>query len=143
MSSKVTATPPGNPADTTAHFATKLMFETDCSDVHETLQGGRPDFVLLDVRGRDSYARGHVPGATSLPHWEITPERMAAWPVGTMFVAYCAGAHCNGADKGAFKLSRLGFAVKIMIGGVSGWAAEGFAFAPGADAGRLGLADVA
>ena len=143
MSSKVTATPPGNPTDTTAHFATKLMFESDCSDVHETLEGGQADFVLLDVRGRDSYARAHVPGAISLPHWEITPERMEAWPTGTVFVAYCAGPHCNGADTGAFKLSRLGYAVKIMIGGVVGWAAEDFAFATGSEAGHLALADVA
>ncbi len=136
MPSKVLVTPPGSPAEALAHFQGKVTFETDCSDVHESLTGGA-DFVLLDVRGRDSYARGHVPGATSLPHWEITAERMAEWPEQAVFVAYCAGPHCNGADKGALKLSRLGRRVKIMIGGVTGWAAEGFDFATGAEPGRL------
>ena len=34
------------------HFSPELALETDCWDVHETLKGGSPDFVLLDVRGR-------------------------------------------------------------------------------------------
>jgi len=40
------------PSEAAKHFAQKLALETDCSDVHETLKGGAPDFVLLDVRGR-------------------------------------------------------------------------------------------
>lgn len=37
----------------------------------------------------------------------------------------------NGANKAAVRLARLGRPVKEMIGGVLGWAAEGFAFAEG------------
>jgi len=33
-----------------AHFAAKLDFETDVSDVHAALQA-EPDFVLVDSRG--------------------------------------------------------------------------------------------
>ena len=84
--------------------------------------------MLLDVRGRAAFARAHVPGAISLPHGEITPERMMAWPHDTLFVVYCAGPHCNGADKAALKLSNLGRPVKVMLGGMTGWADEGFAF---------------
>jgi rhodanese-related sulfurtransferase len=128
MTSKVTATPPAEPLLAKEHFSRKLTFETDCSDVHEALMSGAKDFVLLDVRSRDAYAKAHVPGAVSLPHWEITSERLAAWPEETMFVTYCAGPQCNGADKGAYKLSMLGRRVKIMIGGVVGWRTEGFPF---------------
>lgn len=56
---------------------------------------------------------------------------MAAWPADTLFVVYCAGPHCNGANKAAVRLARLGRPVKEMIGGIVGWAAEGFAFAEG------------
>ena len=41
---------------------------------------------------------------------------MTAWPEGTLFVVYCAGPHCNGADRAALKLARLGLPVKIMLG---------------------------
>ena len=124
--SEVTA---AHPSDAERHFAEKLAFETDCSDVHDSLRNGPVDFVLLDVRGPKSFAAGHVPGAVSLPHREITSERMMRWPHETLFVVYCAGPHCNGADKAALKLARLGRPVKVMIGGVTGWADEGFAFA--------------
>jgi rhodanese-related sulfurtransferase len=128
MPSHVTATPPSPPSEAAQHFARKLALETDCWDVHETLRGGTLDFVLLDVRSDAAYAKGHVPGAISLPHRQITPERMMAWPHDVLFVVYCAGPHCNGADKAALKLSRLGRPVKVMLGGITGWADEGFAF---------------
>ena len=129
MPSPVTTTPPAPPSEAALHFARKLALETDCSDVHETVKAGAPDFVLLDVRGRAAYAKAHVPGAVSLPHREITAERMMAWPHDTLFVVYCAGPHCNGADNAALKLARLGRPVKVMLGGITGWADEGFAFA--------------
>jgi rhodanese-related sulfurtransferase len=53
---------------------------------------------------------------------------MMKWPHATLFVVYCAGPHCNGADRAALRLSNLGRPVKIMIGGVTGWADEGFGF---------------
>jgi rhodanese-related sulfurtransferase len=128
MSSLVTATPPAAPSEAAQHYARKLALETDCSDVQVALKSGTLDFVLLDVRGRTAFAKAHVPGATSLPHMEITAERMMAWPHDTVFVVYCAGPHCNGADKAALKLAKLGRPTKIMLGGMTGWADEGFPF---------------
>jgi rhodanese-related sulfurtransferase len=55
-----------------------------------------------------AYARSHLPGALNLPHREITAERMAAWPPNTLFVVYCAGPHCNGADRATLRLASLG-----------------------------------
>jgi rhodanese-related sulfurtransferase len=59
----------------------------------------------------------------------MNAETMAQWPQDTLFVVYCAGPHCNGADRAALKLSRLSLPVKIMIGGITGWEDENFAFA--------------
>ncbi len=141
--SYVAAIPPASPAQAAEHFASRLAFETDCADVHESLQAGPADFVLLDVRGPNAYARGHVPGALNLPHREMNAERMESWPKDTLFVVYCAGPHCNGADRAALKLSTLGYSVKLMLGGVTGWADEGFAFAHGAEPGSLSASLVA
>ncbi|WP_035060030.1 rhodanese-like domain-containing protein [Andreprevotia chitinilytica] len=125
MTNAVTATPAAASPAALVHFAAKLAFETDCSDVHAAFQSGEPGFVLLDARGATAYAAGHVPGALNLPHRDITAERMAAWPADTLFVVYCAGPHCNGADRAALKLAQLGWPVKLMIGGVTGWLDEG------------------
>lgn len=51
-----------------------------------------PDFVLIDVLPRESYAEGHIPGARSLPladvparAADVIPDRSAD------VVAYCGG----------------------------------------------------
>jgi rhodanese-related sulfurtransferase len=126
MPTDVLAVPPASSADALAHFEARLAFETDCWDVHEAVSSGTPDFVLVDVRQPHVFAAGHVPGATNIPHATMTAERMAEYPDDTVFVVYCAGPHCNGAQKGAVRLARLGRPVKEMIGGVTGWLDEGY-----------------
>jgi len=126
MPSAVAAVPAAAPAAALAHFEARLTFETDCADVHAAFASGEPDFVLLDVRGPAAFARGHVPGALNLPHREIAAPRLADWPAETLFVVYCAGPHCNGANRAAVRLAGLGRPVKEMIGGVTGWLDEGF-----------------
>jgi rhodanese-related sulfurtransferase len=110
-----------------AHFEGSLAFETDCWDVHSVLGTPDQDFVLLDVRGSEQYAKGHVPGAVDLAHRKIIGSKLAEYPAETLFVAYCAGPHCNGAARAAIRLARLGRPVKIMPGGITGWLDEGFA----------------
>ena len=112
-----------------AHFGSLLAFETDCWDVHAALKAaapGVPDFVLLDVQSPESFKRRHVPGAVNLPHARIVEANLTDYPAETVFVVYCAGPHCNGADKAALRLARLGRPVKKMIGGIEGWKDEGF-----------------
>ena len=109
-----------------AHFQARLGFETDCADVYYATNHEAKDFVLLDVRTPTLYAAGHVPGALNLPTRTISEQRLAEYPADTLFVVYCAGPHCNGANKAAVKLAQLGRPVKEMIGGLTGWIDEGF-----------------
>ncbi len=108
------------------HYARLLAFETDCWDVHHAMTQGRQDFILLDVRSERAWAEAHIPGAHSLPHPRINADSLAKYGPDTIFVVYCNGPHCNGADKAALRLARLGRPVKKMIGGVRGWLDEGF-----------------
>ena len=124
--SRVTEIPAANPADALRHFEQLLAFETDCWDVREEMSRGTPDFVLLDVRGPQLFQAGHVPGAINLPYGKINEKSVAAYPADTLFVVYCSGPHCNGADRAAARLARLGRSVKKMIGGIEGWKDEGF-----------------
>jgi rhodanese-related sulfurtransferase len=126
MTTNVTATPPASGERALQHFATGLEFETDCWDVHDAMSSGKADFVLLDVRSAELFAKGHVAGAVNLPHAKIVEGTLRQYPPDTIFVTYCAGPHCNGAQKGAIRLARLGRPVKLMIGGVTGWLDEGF-----------------
>jgi rhodanese-related sulfurtransferase len=127
MSSLISQTPAATPSEAYAHFSTRLRFETDCSDVFHTQQAGEVDYVLVDVRGSDAFAASHVPGAINLPTKQITAERLAQFSSDTLFVVYCAGPHCNGVHRAAARFAHLGYAVKEMLGGVTGWLDEGLA----------------
>jgi rhodanese-related sulfurtransferase len=128
MPSAVIQARPADSARALEHFSAALAFETDCWDVHDAMARG-PDFVLVDVRSPEAFARGHVPGAINIPHAKIIESRLADYPADTVFVVYCAGPHCNGGHKGAIRLARIGRSVKLMIGGVTGWLDEGFELA--------------
>ena len=126
MSSAVSRIPAANSDEAIQHFSSFLSLETDCWDVNHAITNERQDFVLLDVRGEDSYAKGHLPNAINLPNWKVKEENLREYDKDTLFVVYCAGPHCNGADKAALHLAKMGRPVKKMIGGVTGWIDEGF-----------------
>ena len=126
MRSVVTEVPAADSIRAAEHFEALLSFETDCWDVHAAMSSGAADFVLLDVRSPGAFRNGHITGAVNLPHAQITEESLAGYPSDRLFVAYCAGPHCNGAHRAAIRLAQLGRPVKIMIGGVSGWLNERF-----------------
>jgi len=124
--SQVTRFPAATPQDAVDHFQKRLTFETDCWDVHHDISHDCSEFVLLDVRSAELFAAGHVPTAIHLPHIGMDRNTLPALKDGQIYVVYCAGPHCNGANKGALKIAGLGSPVKEMIGGVEGWKDEGF-----------------
>jgi len=110
------------------HFAAKLAYETDVSDVHAALESARPGFVLVDSRSREAWDQGHVPGAIHLPTREIGRRAGELIPAGRAVVTYCWGPGCNGATRAAVEFARLGYAVREMIGGFEYWVREGFGY---------------
>lgn len=127
----VTDIPAAPPARALAHYQALLEFETDCWDVHVATERTHEGFVVLDVRSPQLFATGHVPGAINLPYGRISERTLERFATDTLFVVYCGGPHCNGADRAAMRLALLGRPVKKMIGGVAGWLDEGFPLATG------------
>jgi rhodanese-related sulfurtransferase len=114
------------PIDAASHFRSKLVVETDPSDVYDDLRNGEQSFVVVDTRSKEAYTKAHIPAAISMPHRNITKESTAAWPKDKLLVLYCFSPACNAAAKAAVKLAALGFTVKEMIGGIEYWEDEGY-----------------
>jgi len=59
------------------HFESLFEFETDCWDVHASLQEVARNFVVVDVRSPTQYSAGHVFGAVNIPHRSINDRTIA------------------------------------------------------------------
>ena len=113
------------PAAAAAHFAARLQFETDVSDVHDALHETPAALVVVDSRGQVAWDQGHVPDAIHLPTPSIADRASALIPRDVLVVTYCWGPACNGATRAALEFARLGYRVKEMIGGYEYWVREG------------------
>lgn len=123
--SHVLDTPAAEPPAAVQHFAGRLAYEADCSDVAADISSGASGFVVVDCRSPELFERAHVPGAVNLPHRRITAETVdELLPADVLLVTYCNGPHCNASTRGALRLAGLGRRVKEMPGGMIGWAAE-------------------
>lgn len=129
--SSVLETPAADPAEAARHFAAKLAYETDPSDVHADLGKGIRDFVVVDCRSPESFAKGHVPGAINLPYRRMDEASVAPLR-GKTVVTYCTSVHCNASTKGAWRLAKLGIRAKEMVGGIRAWEVEGYPVETGA-----------
>ncbi|AII11334.1 MULTISPECIES: ArsR/SmtB family transcription factor [Rhodococcus] len=68
--------------------------DTDQVSRDELLERARSGKVtVLDVRPREEYEAGHIPGAVSIPLDELA-DRLADLPEDQEIVAYCRGAYC-------------------------------------------------
>ncbi|MEQ7128070.1 metalloregulator ArsR/SmtB family transcription factor [Actinopolymorpha sp. B11F2] len=78
------------------------------------------DVVVLDVRPREEYDAGHIPGAVSIPVEDLA-DRLADIPVDQDVVAYCRGAFCVMAHDAVRLLSSRGRRARRLADGMLEW----------------------
>ena len=111
--------------DQMKHYTDKLAYEIDAWDLNVTRKSGAA-VIVVDARSPQAYAEQHIPGAVSIPHRTMTPESIAHLDRGSLVVTYCDGIGCNASTKGALNMSRLGFRVKELMGGLDWWKRDGY-----------------
>jgi rhodanese-related sulfurtransferase len=107
-------------------FESKLRFEIDAFDLFTALNAGEK-IVVIDTRKKEAYEAEHIAGALSLPHAEMNEATTLNFDRELLYVTYCQGIECNGSTKGALNMSKLGFRVKELVGGIAGWKLDEFA----------------
>lgn len=108
------------------HYENKLAFEMDPSDLFNALNNGEK-VVVLDARKAFGFEAEHIPTAINIPHREMTEESTKHLDKEAIYVIYCDGIGCNASTKGALNMSRLGFKVKELMGGIEWWKFDGYA----------------
>jgi rhodanese-related sulfurtransferase/DNA-binding HxlR family transcriptional regulator len=86
----------------------------------ELLRRADSGVTVLDVRPREEYQAGHVPGAVSVPLGEL-PERLAELPADQEIVAYCRGAYCVLAHDAVRLLTAAGRRARRLADGMLEW----------------------
>ncbi len=135
--SQVLAFPPASAELTRDFMLHKLSFHADAWDVAEDLRAGVADIVVIDTRSEELYAKAHIPGAINFPHRRMDAQSTATLDRSKVYVTYCDGIGCNGSTKGAYKLAKLGFVVKEMLGGLDFWMRDGHGVATGHEPGVM------
>ncbi len=87
------------------------------------------EVVLVDVRPREEYEAGHVPGAVSLPIEELR-EQLDSLPKDKEVVAYCRGRYCALSYEAVRWLQERGFSAWRVAEGVAEWKASGYELEP-------------
>jgi rhodanese-related sulfurtransferase/predicted transcriptional regulator len=78
------------------------------------------EIVLIDVRPKDEYAAGHIPGARSIPLAELE-RRLAELPTDREIIAYCRGPFCAYAHQAVRTLTRHGRNARRLHDGWPEW----------------------
>jgi rhodanese-related sulfurtransferase len=76
--------------------------------------------TVLDVRPREEYTAGHIPGAVSIPLDELT-DRLAELPDDGQVIAYCRGAYCVLAHDAVRLLAAHGREAARLADGMLEW----------------------
>ncbi len=114
-----------SPAQLATYFEAKLAAELGPHNVKRLLDAGSRDLVLLDVRSREGYTAGHLPGAIHIP-FEALATRAKELPKSKDIICYCWDVTCILSTKAAYVLAKRGYRTKELLGGIAAWQHAGF-----------------
>ena len=113
------------------------------AEVRALLDAGA-DVVVVDAREAESYARGHVPGALSVPYGNWLEEGLPLPPRDRDVIVYCNNQDCPIGRLWAEQAVQNGYTrVRHMKAGFRGWQEADLPVATGAEPGRWSTAEPA
>lgn len=107
-------------------YENKLAYEMDPSDLFDAINDGEK-IIVIDARSPLSFENESIPGALNIPYREmneVTTRHLDK--KNFLYVVYCDGIGCNASTRGSLKMTKLGFKVKELIGGIEWWKRDGY-----------------
>jgi rhodanese-related sulfurtransferase len=106
-----------------AYFGARDELEpVGCAELLERAERG--EVIVIDVRPREEYEAGHIPGARCLPLSELE-ARLHELPPDAEIVAYCRGPYCVLAPQAVEVLRRAAFKARRLADGLPEWRLAG------------------
>jgi rhodanese-related sulfurtransferase len=111
-----------DPAAALVYFQQKSVFTMTPAELRRRIMEGA-DLHVIDVREREEYDRGHIPGAVNLPKdkWYT----LAGLTKDKANVLYCYSQVCHLAATAAVEFASKGFPVMELEGGWDEWKDHG------------------
>jgi glyoxylase-like metal-dependent hydrolase (beta-lactamase superfamily II)/rhodanese-related sulfurtransferase len=108
-----------------AEAAAKVPFMS-LAELKSRVEAGEDDVILLDVRERDSYEQGHIPGAHLLPRGQLELRVNKELPDPTQrILAYCDFGRIS--TLATATLREMGFQRAVALdGGMTAWREAGY-----------------
>lgn len=107
------------------YFKAKLAYEMSPYGLHEILDGGSDEYMIVDVRSPSDFAAGHIPTAINIPLADL-PAKLSSLPKNKTIVTSCGSITCQLAPRAALELAQKGFKVMELHGGFREWTSYGF-----------------
>ena len=104
------------------YFTTSTLWSRYAQRAVQRLRGG--EVMVLDVRPKDEFGLGHLPGAVNIPLREIK-ARLSKLKRSQEIIAYCRGPYCVLSYEAVAALRRLGFKARRLEDGLPEWRAAG------------------
>ena len=111
-----------------AEAAREIAFMS-MEEVKRHVDGGEAGLLLLDVRERESFRAGHLPGARNIPRGELELRADAQLPDPTArILVYCQFGKVS--TLAAHALRTMGYTRAVALdGGLDAWTAAGYPLA--------------
>lgn len=107
------------------YYEDKLKYEIDSWDLNHSLSIS-DSIIVIDTRSESVYNYEKIPNSINIPHKTMNDNTTKNLPKDRLYVIYCDGIGCNASTKGALNMTRLGFNVKELLGGLAWWKSDGY-----------------
>ena len=107
----------------TACSGTSATYEQISSQQAKNLIDTESDYIILDTRTEEEFAKGHIPNAILIPHYEIAQRAEKELPdKDQLILVYCRSG--NRSKQASQVLADLGYTNVKEFGGVIDWEYE-------------------
>ena len=104
----------------TACSGTSATYEQISSQQAKNLMDTEVDYIILDTRTEEEFAKGHIPNAILIPHYEIAQRAEKELPdKDQLILVYCRSG--NRSKQASQILADLGYTNIKEFGGIIDW----------------------